>query len=57
MPNPHAVSDRTEYLAVSIQLQELTVLPRRHPRIAVRVEVQRAHQVPHLHRLEERAVG
>src|SRR5262245_28635284 len=52
----HAVADRTEHFPGAIQLQELPVLPRCHPRLAVRIEVERAHQIPHLHRLEEPAV-
>src|SRR3989442_5699448 len=53
----HSVSDRTEYLAIPIQLQELAILTARHPWLAVRVEIEGAHEVSHLHRFEELAVA
>src|SRR5262245_31894177 len=56
-PDTHAVADRTEHPSIPIQLQELTILTAGHPRLAVRVEIQRAHEVSHLHRLEQRAVA
>src|SRR6266508_5538079 len=55
-PDTHAVADRPENLAIPVQLQELAILSGRHPGLAVRVEIQRAHEVSHLHRLEERAI-
>src|SRR5687768_4304941 len=53
----HAVPDCADDVAVPGHLQELPVLAARHPRIAFRVEVQRAHQVSHLHRLQEFTVS
>src|SRR5262245_5427778 len=51
----HAVADGSENLAVTIHFQELAVLAARHPWLAVGVEIQRAHEISHLHRLEELA--
>ena len=55
MPMPLPIAPRT--VAIPVELQELAVLAARHPRLAVRVEIQRAHQISHLHRLEELAVA
>src|SRR5262249_17998236 len=54
--DPHAVADGADHGAVPIELQELAVLTAGHPRLTVRVEVERAHEISHLHRLEELAV-
>src|SRR5439155_23077418 len=51
------VTDRTEHPAIPIQLQELAILTARHPWLAVRVEIEGAHEVSHLHRFEEGAVS
>src|SRR6185369_14764318 len=53
----HAVADCAEHPSIPIQLQELAVLTARHPRLAVRVEVQGTYEIPHLHRLEKLAVA
>ena len=55
--DPHSVTDRTEHLAIPVQLQELAILSARHPRVAVRVKMEGANEVSHLHRLEEFAVA
>jgi hypothetical protein len=57
LADPHAVADRSEDLAGAIELQELAVLSARHPRLAVRVEIQGAHEISHLHRPEKPAVA
>src|SRR5678815_5636297 len=53
----HAVAHRAQHLAVTVELEELAVLARRHPGIALMVEVQGADQVAHLQGLYELAVG
>ena len=53
----HAVADRAEHFAVAIQLQELAILTARHPWVALRIELERANEISHLHRLEEFAVA
>src|SRR5580704_6372205 len=53
----HSVPDRTEYSAIAVQLQELAILSARHPWLAVRVKVEGAHEVSHLHGFEEPAVA
>src|SRR5712692_2905051 len=39
-PYTHSVADRTEYLAIPIQLQELSILTARHPWLAARVKIE-----------------
>src|SRR5439155_1206098 len=56
-PYTHSVADRTEYLAIPIQLQELSILTARHPWLAARVKIEGANEVSHLHRFEELAVS
>src|SRR5262245_52914094 len=53
----HAVSDGAEHVAVPIQFQKLAVLTAGHPWLSVRIEIQRAHEIPHLHRLEKLALS
>src|SRR5215510_297962 len=53
----HAVANRPEYFSVSIELQELTILSARHPTLTVRVEIERAHEISHLHRSQELPVA
>src|SRR5688500_19681546 len=48
----HAVPDGADDGTVAGHLQELPVLAARHPRIAFRVDVQFAHQISHLLRLQ-----
>src|SRR5207247_7362282 len=56
-PHTHAVPDRADDLAVPIQLQELAILAARHPRLAVRIEIEGAHEVSHLQCLEKFSVA
>ena len=55
IPIPLPIAPST--LPSAIELQELAILPARHPWLAVRVEVERADEVSHLHRLEELPVA
>src|ERR1700737_5430453 len=52
-PYTHSVTDRAEYLTIPIQLQELAILPARHPWLAVRVKIEGANEVSHLHRFDK----
>src|SRR5438552_5330051 len=56
-PYTHSVTDRAEHFSVPVQLQELAILAARHPWLAVRIKIKGAHEVSHLHRLEELAVA
>jgi hypothetical protein len=53
----HSVTDRTEYFSIAVELQELAILSARHPGLAVRVKVEGADEVSHLHGFEELAVA
>src|SRR6185437_11672637 len=53
----HALADRAQHFAVAVQLQELAVLARRHPGIALVVEIEGADQILHLQSLHEAPVG
>jgi hypothetical protein len=53
----HSVTDRTEYFSIAVQLQELAILSARHPWLAVRVKIEGADEVSHLHGLDEPAVA
>src|SRR6185437_894375 len=53
----HAIAHRAHNLAVTIELEELAVLARRHPGVALVVEVQGADQIAHREGLLELAVA
>src|SRR5688572_12016609 len=53
----HAIADRTENLPAAIHLQKLPVLAACHPRLPMRIEIQRAYEISHLHRLQKFAVA
>ena len=52
-PPARAIADRAEHPATPVQSQYLAILSARHPRIAVRVEADRADQISHLQGLEK----
>src|SRR5579883_140947 len=53
VPAPWAVADRSQHVAVPIDLEHLPVLTRRHPKLLARVDVERANEIPRLNRLDE----
>src|SRR5262249_53608975 len=53
----HSITDRTNDFAVAVQFEELSILTARHPWIAVRVELKRANEVSHLHRLQKFSIA
>src|SRR3954471_24830032 len=48
-------ADGAEHATVPVDLENLTVLTGRQPQLLVRIDVQRAREIPHLDRLDERA--
>jgi hypothetical protein len=49
----HPVTNSSDNSSIPVQFQELAILSACHPRVAVRIEMERANEISHLHRSEE----
>jgi hypothetical protein len=55
-PSTGSVAYRAEHVAIPVDLEDLSILPGRHPQLAIWVDIQGAYQVSHLNRFDKPAV-
>ena len=56
-PRTGSLANRTEYVAIPVQLNDLAIFSRRHPKLAVGVHIEGASEISHLNRFHELAVS